>query len=326
MKNRKTIIPIASGKGGVGKSLLTANLALSIAQLGFSTTAVDLDLGGSNLHTYLGIPNTNPGIGDFLKGKKVNFEALSVKTGIPNLSFIPGDGKTPFMANIPFTQRVVLLEKIQHIQTDFILLDLGAGTSFNTLNFFGLSNRGAIVTTFETPAIMNFLVFLRNFMFRVLSSLVRDNRNLFADLIKAYRQPITTAPLTMDSLLERDAKFDRPLAEKARRKLSTYRPRIIFNMGENPEELEVIQKIDNTLRQSLLLEADFFGYIFFDDHVRQAAKKGEILLTGYPESLASKSIAQLAKRIVKNWRHNFNDSASLLKQDTEDRFAKWKHL
>ena len=65
----KTIIPIAGGKGGVGKSLFVANLAIALAEAGHSTVAVDMDMGSSNLHTYLGLNNLNPGIGDFLKVK-----------------------------------------------------------------------------------------------------------------------------------------------------------------------------------------------------------------------------------------------------------------
>ena len=63
MEASATIIPIAAGKGGVGKSFLTANLAIAMAQLGRQTIAVDMDLGGSNLHSFLGLPNRHPGIG-----------------------------------------------------------------------------------------------------------------------------------------------------------------------------------------------------------------------------------------------------------------------
>lgn len=50
------IFPIASGKGGVGKSLIATNLAIALAQAGKEVVLVDLDLGGSNLHLMLGIP------------------------------------------------------------------------------------------------------------------------------------------------------------------------------------------------------------------------------------------------------------------------------
>ena len=65
----RTIIPIASGKGGVGKSFITANLAIALAKLGKQVIVADLDFGGSNLHTCLGIHNTHPGIGDFLRAR-----------------------------------------------------------------------------------------------------------------------------------------------------------------------------------------------------------------------------------------------------------------
>ena len=69
MPSKSTIIPICSGKGGVGKSLVCANLAIATAQKGHSTIVIDLDLGGGNLHSFLGLPNTHPGIGDYLKAR-----------------------------------------------------------------------------------------------------------------------------------------------------------------------------------------------------------------------------------------------------------------
>ncbi len=56
-----TIIPIASGKGGVGKTIFTANLGIALANKGKTVIAIDLDLGSSNLHTCLGIKNRHPG-------------------------------------------------------------------------------------------------------------------------------------------------------------------------------------------------------------------------------------------------------------------------
>ena len=62
MRNKSKIIPIAGGKGGIGKSLIAANLSIALAQLGHSTIVIDLDLGGSNLHLMLGLQNENKGI------------------------------------------------------------------------------------------------------------------------------------------------------------------------------------------------------------------------------------------------------------------------
>jgi flagellar biosynthesis protein FlhG len=86
-----TIIPVASGKGGVGKSVITANLSVSLAEKGCRVVAVDLDLGGSNLHTCLGLDNNNPGIGDYLRAHYGDLDELLVDTYHPNLKFLAGD-------------------------------------------------------------------------------------------------------------------------------------------------------------------------------------------------------------------------------------------
>ena len=173
---KNKILPIAGGKGGTGKSFLVANLSIALAAQGFKVVVIDLDLGGSNLHSYLGIPNKYPGIGDFLKAKSVSFKELQIPTSIDNLSFIPGDGQTPFMANIGYMQKMKLMREIKKTEADYTLLDLGAGSGFNTLDFFETSKRGIVISTPDFPAIMNMMVFLKNFILRLIERNSRRNQ------------------------------------------------------------------------------------------------------------------------------------------------------
>ncbi|WP_207677958.1 P-loop NTPase [Desulfonema magnum] len=317
MENKRTIIPIASGKGGVGKSIFAANLSIALAGMGHSTVVADLDLGGSNLYTCLGMPNKYPGIGDFLKTKHVKFDDLIVQTSIPNLKFLPGDGRTPFMANISYDQRLALLKELKKISAEYLVLDLGAGTVFNTLNFYGLAYKGMIITTFETASIMNFIMFLRNFMFRVVSNVTRHNQEVLNMLITAFQQPIRSEPLTLSSLVRRIADIDPQLSLKVQKTCSYYRPRIIFNMGDHPDELNVLEKLDNTLMKGLSVEADHFGFIFHDDSVRKAAKKKKVLITQYPRSIASRCIKHIAKRVTETWDHPIKNSKVRLMEETQ---------
>ena len=324
MAEQTTIIPIASGKGGVGKSFLTANLSIAIAKLGFSTVVVDLDLGGSNLYTYLGMPNKHPGIGDYLKGKEVRFNGLLVRTKILNLKYIPGDGRTPFMANISYAQRMTLLRDLKQIPARYIFLDLGSGSTFNTLNFFGLAHKGIIVTTLEIPSIMNFLAFLKNFMFYIILKAVSHNKEVLKILITAFHQPIKSEPSSVKSLLDKISDIDRNLAIKAHNLCRNYRPRIIVNMGDRFDDLKILRRIDDILKRKLSIEADYFGFIYYDDVVRKSVQNRETLFTRYPQSIASKSIKHVAGRINRIWDQPVEKSMVRLFEDTKRKHALWK--
>lgn len=317
MTVEKTIIPIAGGKGGVGKSLFVANLSIALAKKGHPTVAVDLDLGSSNLHTYLGLPNVNPGIGDFLKVKKVSLDGYLVDTGIENFSFLPGDGKSPFMANIPYAQKLRIIREIKKIPAEYILVDLGAGSSFNTLDFFGMSNSGIIVSTFEYSAIMNVLMFLKNFILRKMRHIARSNRsatNLIDDLCK---NSTTAKPLTSDLVIEEMEKVDKEVAEEIRAFCQNFLPRFVFNMGENPEELKVLDNLHSTIRERLSLDTEYIGFVFDDSHVKKSVKEKVPLITHYDDCIAAEGIESIAGRIIKFWHGPIDNSIEKLMAATQ---------
>jgi len=324
--NNRIIIPVASGKGGVGKSVFSSNLAIAIAQLGHKTVAIDLDLGGSNLHTYLGLSNKHSGIGDYLKARNVKFKDLVVETDIPNLNFIPGEGRTPFLANIPFEQRLEVIHNIQQLSAEYVILDLGAGTTFNTLNFFGISHQGILISTFETPAVMNLLMFLKNFIFRVISSIVRHDRMIFKMVISEFRKNQTTVPLTVKNLLEKIHDKNPELAARAQKAINFYHPRIVFNMGDHPDDLKMTNKMDSTIRQTLSLQVDYFGFIFFDPQVRQAVRQKAPLVLALPNSPFTIGIKDIARRVVKIWNKDINKSGERLYEATKKRYKQLKYL
>ena len=96
------LIPIGSGKGGVGKTVFAANLGVVLASRGKTVVLVDLDLGGANLHTCLGVRNTHPGVGSIVWKKEKRLENLIVPTGVDRLFLVPGDNLLPGTANLDF--------------------------------------------------------------------------------------------------------------------------------------------------------------------------------------------------------------------------------
>ena len=322
MKKIPKIIPIASGKGGVGKTFLAANLAIALAEAGHPTIAVDMDLGGSNLHSFLGLPNRFPGIGDFLKARSAELEELLVDTATPNLRFIPGDGLSPFLANIPYAQKMRLISKVKKLPAEYILLDLGAGTSFNTIDFFRISRYGIIVTRPEYPSIMNMLGFLKHFVLRLIERTLADDQRIHDLLRSSYKQPIAEQRDSLGALGPKIAAIDRDAGKKVEDLCRDFRPRVLFNMGEHPDEIEIARNIDSSLENALSLKVDYFGFIFEDPDVRRSIKKQIPFLPEYRESIAGKGIVQTAERVARFLEVPVKESAMLLLKRTREDYEK----
>ena len=319
MKGDKIIIPVASGKGGVGKSMLVSNLGIALAARGYRTTVVDLDLGGSNLHTCLGLPNRYPGVGDFLKGDGAS-QRLSqylLQTPWNNLSFLPGDGRTPFMANIPARQRKQLLDQLGQLPGEIILLDLGAGSALNTLGFFGMVHRGLLVTSFETPAIMNLLSFLKNFSYWIITVVAQHDDAVYQKLTQAFRATMEMNPVTVNTLLREVEQLNPQMARTIKERLQQYTPRIVSNMGDRVEDLQVTEQITRAMQHGLSLSPEYFGFIRYDGAVRRSMVEERALTACAPTSSAALDVDRLAERLSKFWQRSIPESAAMLQRSTE---------
>ncbi len=317
MSEPTTLIPIAGGKGGIGKSMISANLGIALAQQGHSTIAVDLDLGGSNLHSYFGLPNRFPGIGDFLKVRNAQLAELLVDTEFPNLRFLPGDGRMPFMANITYHQKMQLLVSLKNLPARYVLLDLGAGTSFNTLDLFGSAAHGLVITTPEQPALMNMLGFIKNFLLRVLDRNLLNNPDAVQLLYRETNQPIHTTPMTIRDIKEKLGKLDPQIPQLIEDICNRYRPRVIMNQIASVHELKRLKKATEVLETHFSLTADHFAILVQAEEVRDSLDKDVPLLKYAPDSPIAQCFQTLATRITRRWDEQIEDSANRLIANTE---------
>jgi flagellar biosynthesis protein FlhG len=315
MRPAPTIIPVAGGKGGVGKSFLAANLALALAGRGVEVVAVDLDLGNSNLHDFLGVPNENPGLGDYLNGGAIgSFEPYLVATAVSTLRFIPGDGRMPFTANVTYHQKQRLLAEIPALDARYVILDLSAGTAFNTLDLCLASDSPLLVTTPARAAIMSVLVFIKNLLLRAINRSIGRDPDLLDLLRQAYVQPVESPVITVDGLISELRARDPGAAMELRDLCRRLRPRFVYNMCDEPGDLAVIPSIDRTLDEILALEGDHIGCLFHDDDVRKASKYAEPYLLRHPASPTAAAIATIAGRIDRFWHDRIPSSGRLLRR------------
>ena len=150
------ILPVASGKGGVGKSAISVNLAITLAKKGKRVILCDFDFGGANLHTLLGLKNNKAGMGNFIYRQSSTLGELIQDTGIENLQFIAGDCLFPGTANMDFFMKKKIMKDLPLLPCDYVILDLGGGTSYNILDFYLMTYNSILVTTPEITSIMKF--------------------------------------------------------------------------------------------------------------------------------------------------------------------------
>jgi flagellar biosynthesis protein FlhG len=143
---------VTSGKGGVGKTNITANLAIALARLGRQVLIWDADLGLANIDILLGL-NSRYNINHLLNGDKT-LEEIIIE-GPEGVKIMPASSGIQEMAALSEGQKVRLLNEFDHynLDLDFLLIDTGAGVSSNVMYFNMAAQECIIVVTPEPTSI-----------------------------------------------------------------------------------------------------------------------------------------------------------------------------
>ncbi|MDR2792936.1 MAG: P-loop NTPase [Treponema sp.] len=303
------IIPVASGKGGVGKSLIAANLGVAFAQAGKRVVLADLDIGASNLHLVIGRQAPKAGIGTFLNNPKSDFAKVITETDVSGLRFIPGDTEIPGLANLKPSQRNLLVKKLLSLQedTDILIIDLGAGTHQSILDFFLLSGQGIVVTSPAVTAVLNAYVFLKNTVFRMMYTIFGKGTKAH-DYLEQKRREESSGPhrLYIPKLLP-DIKTLDPVSYKDfMDHLNRFHPRLITNMIENPKDVDVGMKIRRSCEEYLAMKIEHLG-IIYRDSLQDISLAARLPITLYKSnSILSQAIYRIADKILYSEEEHFN--------------------
>jgi flagellar biosynthesis protein FlhG len=261
---------VGGGKGGVGKSIVTLGLGVCLAAMGKRVILMDGDLGGANLHTLLGMRFPEVSLEDFLLRRVSRLEDTVIPTQVNNISLIAGADDILGAANPTYSQKLRLVQQIEELAADFILLDLGAGTSFNTLDLFNHSPGKIAVLTGMVTSLQNVYGFIKSALFRKLS------REFAADQETAgliYQMGSKEGGSNFQSLHDLASHFEGASPErfaKLNRVLQGLKVNLVVNMVKTEQDLKSVQIIQSVCGDFLSLQPKILGHLPFDPAVEIA--------------------------------------------------------
>ena len=293
----KQIWAIGGGKGGVGKTLVTANFAITLARAGAKVTLVDLDLGGANLHTCLGIDHIDKTLTDLFSPNVKSLQELTIPTSIPNLSLIAGAQDSLNVANLPHAQKMKLIQKLRQLPADYVLLDLGAGTSYNTLDFFLESDVGILVVLPEPTSNENAYSFIKAAFYRKLKNIeyAFDARSFIDSTMNRKNELGIRTPADLLRALEEQYP---EIGAKIRTAVNRFEIKLVLNQSRTETDSEIGYGVRNVCRKYFGFNLNYLGHLEYDSAVWQSVRKKKPLATEFPTCSLVPTMQKMVGQIV----------------------------
>ena len=260
---------------------------------------IDADLGGANLHTLLGIRYPEHTLNDFLKRRIDNLNEVCIETPIDNLKLISGGDDILYLANPKYSQKARILRNLKKLDADYILLDLGAGSSFNILDFF-IYTEGKIVVVSPFPtSVQNAYGFIKSALYRRLSQLFSKNDQIL-NLIKKSIDPGSKEKInSVVELIAAVDKIDGESASVMNQEIDNFKIKLIVNMAKSEEDIKVGDIIRVVSDKYLGVNVDVLKPVPFDTLVEKSIILTNPLLLNERGSEVAMSIYEIASDILK---------------------------
>ncbi len=281
--NANRVWAVGGGKGGIGKSFISSSLAICLARISKPVTLIDMDLGSANLHTCLGMKIPPLSISDFISGRVSELQQVSTPTDIQNLNFIGGFNDALNIADLSGDNKGRLIHSLRTLPTPHIILDLGAGTAENTLDFFLAADQKIVTVVPEPTSIENAYRFIKSAFYRHLRQVERTLglQGLIEEAMDGRNKHGIRSPA---DLLHYVARINPAAGAELSGLISDFSLNIILNQVRTRTDIELGYSIKSVCNKYFGIQAEYLGYIDHDNAVWQALRKKRPLVIEHPYS------------------------------------------
>lgn len=303
-KNSKILWTIGGGKGGSGKSFITANIGICLSKLGSRVILVDADLGGANLHTFLGISPPALTLSDFIKRRVSRLHEVLIPTEIPNLHLLTGAQDLLNAMDSKSVQKRKLLRSIQRLEGDYLLVDLGGGNAVSVLDFFLMSDGGILVVTPEPTSIENTYRFLKSAFYRKLRQSVSSHqvKTLIDGAMDRKNEIGIQNPY---ELIKTVRGINEEEAKKIEVEVESFQPNLILNQVRSRKDIEIGFSIRSACQKYFGIHLHYLGYVVYDQDVGYSIRRRRPLVLENTHSRAAQCVTEIASKLASRQQMSF---------------------
>ncbi|AKT37427.1 helix-turn-helix domain-containing protein [Chondromyces crocatus] len=288
----RRVIAVGGGRGGVGKTTLTVNLAVYFAQLGREVVVIDTDPFSTGLHGALGLESP-PLVSrtDVEEGR-----AEPVATTVPGLRLVPTAFDALSATPVRPSRAAYWMKLIQELNVDYVLINLGPSMSSSTIDLYLWADVGISVTMPEPLAVEHTYRFYRALYQRTLRrALMKERFKLrLVEKVASSLPPLSTPK----DFIAEVKRFDENVAALATAQLPRINPRLVVSQTRVRADLELGQAMSNVSERFLGISMDYLGHVEHDDSVWLTIRHRQPLLVESPTSRAARNVERVARRIL----------------------------
>jgi len=295
VRGARKLIVVGGGRGGVGKSLVAGSLAVYFAQLGKNVLLVDADETGTNLHTQFGLEAAKKSI-DLDSRDDPNFQSMLVETNVPGLRLLPYAhdaiiGPGPLRA----ARKARWLARLRSSGAEYIVVDVGPGTSSLQLDLMLSADVPICVTVPEPPAIETTYRFLRAAFVRRLKRALKGDKYR-TSLVERALLDLAKLPSPLD-LVRALGRIDKGLSDFAWSEANRLRMNLVVNQTRVRSDLELGNWMSALAMRHYGVHLDELGHIEHDDTVWLMVRRRKPLLVDSPTAKAARNVERIARRV-----------------------------
>ena len=301
-----TIIAIGGGKGGVGKSVISANLAAALGNLNYRVLVVDMDLGCSNLHTHFGVSQPSRSLADFIMHRSTNLRDVILPAPVQGVAFIAGGREEEWGGWLAGRQDMTSLWHAlpplrRDLGVDFVIFDLGAGTNQYTMEFFTAAHLGLLTVLPEPTSIENAYVFIKTALWKLIDNMgdrigERETAQEVLSMLALHAPRVVTGGYSecFRRLMISNPQF----VERITDVLNSRLVGIIINQTREQADIDIGKSMEHLCSRFFGFNTRFLGHLNYDESVWKSLRNRRLFVCDFPHSLISKKLSRIAAEVL----------------------------